>query len=103
MIPNRQRALTLREALEAHFNVNLPGAEVMIEQTLEAAQRPMSFAASLGAVKVCPKSNRPCGWGCGDACVLSTVQDVACRHMSTTTRVMNGIGVTYCFDCGRNI
>jgi len=63
MITPTQRAITLRAALEAHYEVSLPGAEWMIEATINAALGQAPFAASIGSgrLRMCPVSERPCG------------------------------------------
>lgn len=103
MTTSAQRALTLRLALEAHYGVSLPGAEVMIEQTINAANAWMPTLGT-GVLRMCPRSNRPCGLGCdADQCVLH-----GCRHLRTVQAVVGDQPgfqrvETICLDCNTRI
>ena len=96
MITPKQRAMTLRLALEAHFGVRLPGAEVMIEQTIDAARSPFS-AIGMGQLRMCPVSERPCGMPtiC-EANANGCVNRRVCPHNVTS---LAGL-VTRCDLCG---
>lgn len=96
----KQRAVTLRAALEAHYTVSLPGAERMIEATINAALGQAPFAASIGTVRlrICPVSGHPCGMPMlceanDNGCVN---RRAPCPHNVTTLAGM----VTRCGLCG---
>lgn len=112
------RAAQLRDELERTYGVHLPGAERLLERALAAATTPPSVSWGLptstpvplppwfggGGLRMCPRSDRPCGLGCGEACALVPLFAPDCAHLRTAQGVgWRGGLYTVCLDCSQRI